>query len=396
MGNITSKLLILFLFFGLGRIARAQTPVEVSTGIQQKLQSIRSGELHYQYRYKELFSYDTVMREVSLYFYAVGNSYAIVMSRKHFFTNLFDLHHQYNILPDSGKGWVREQEDAGKVAKWSTLYGPLFLPQLRANWIKYDDSKTYVIHDSLLNAVPVKILSMKSRFKINDSLYNGKEFEYHINVSDSIPVYSKIIEENFGDPQYDEFTLLNYRFNNYDSSAFFTMLQDSINSFYANYDIIQVDSSTKTEVPPIPKIGTIAPNFTGVSFNSQPVILHQAVNRYKVTLLDFYYNSCMPCRLSLPKLASIFNKYKDKGLLAIGINPFDTSRSSVEKTLNRFSIQYPIILDNLGQIRHSYNIAGFPTIFLLDSEGKIIFSQEGYSDNLEDRLSKLIEEELSK
>lgn len=397
MRTVLSGFVLVLLWACSQPVMYAQSVLDLSASIHDKISTLRSGELEYSCRFKNMFSYDTITWRISLRFFRTDNdpNYTIILEKKGVSYNIFDRHWLYVVFPDSGKGWVKNM-DAKDFIKSKSLYDPIFSPRFRLNLMQYDITKKYTLQDSSLNSLPIKVIRSNERFKISDSLYNGTELVYYINSGDSIPVYSKEVHEDFGDAQFYEYTLLRYQINNYDSTAFFSMLKDSIASVYRQYKMSQVEPATGTTYNPAPEILTIAPDFTGISLDSTLITLYERLNNNKVVILDFWYNSCMPCRMSSPILASLYKKYKDKGVEVIGINPIDTNKASIRKTLNRYSIQYPVVVDRQKRITSTYNVAGFPTIFALNRKKEIIFNQEGYSDDLEEKMTNRIEKELSK
>src|SRR5665647_383620 len=80
-----------------------------------------------------------------------------------------------------------------------------------------------------------------------------------------------------------------------------------------------------------------APDFTGISnwFNSRP--LNIADLRGKVVLVDFWTYGCVNCVNTLPHVTELYAKYKDRGLVVVGVHtpefPFERSASNVQAAL---------------------------------------------------------------
>lgn len=93
-----------------------------------------------------------------------------------------------------------------------------------------------------------------------------------------------------------------------------------------------------------------APNFIGISnwFNSAP--LNIADLRGKVVLVDFWTYGCINCVNTLPHVTALHAKYKDRGLVVVGVHtpefPFERSASNVQAALKRHGITYPVAQDN--------------------------------------------------
>ena len=136
---------------------------------------------------------------------------------------------------------------------------------------------------------------------------------------------------------------------------------------------------------------TLAPAWTLPSIQGTPVSL--ASLKGKVVLIDFFYRTCYPCMLAVPKLEALNKKYKDKGLVVIGIDPFDKKDSDIGGFLVRKGITYTVLLDDInvaGNSVKNYHIGGFPTMYLIDRNGKIVSSEVGYGPNLETSLDAAI------
>ena len=111
-------------------------------------------------------------------------------------------------------------------------------------------------------------------------------------------------------------------------------------------------------------------------------------------LLDFFYRSCAPCCAALPILQSIHEKYKDRGVVLIGIDPYDNpAKDEMAEFLSKRGITYTVLFSD-NKLNDAYRIHGFPTLFILDREGKIVKTHRGFSkemgDVIEAQLLKML------
>ena len=89
-----------------------------------------------------------------------------------------------------------------------------------------------------------------------------------------------------------------------------------------------------------------APNFVGISqwFNSAPLSIGDL--RGKVVLVDFWTYGCYNCVNTLPYVTKLYETYKDKGLVVVGVHtpefPFERSAANVQAALKRHGINYPV------------------------------------------------------
>ena len=123
------------------------------------------------------------------------------------------------------------------------------------------------------------------------------------------------------------------------------------------------------------------PNFTGISnwFNSAP--LNIADLRGKVVLVDFWTYGCVNCVNTLPHVTELYAKYKDRGLVVVGVHtpefPFERSASNVQAALKRHGITYPVAQDNDSQTWNAYRNQYWPAQYIIDQSGKIVFQHDG-------------------
>ena len=112
-------------------------------------------------------------------------------------------------------------------------------------------------------------------------------------------------------------------------------------------------------------------------------------------LVDFWYRSCYPCLKAMPVLESLHQKYKDKGLVVLGINSFDTSAVEIRTFMKARQANYTALLDIDKRLTHELRITGFPRVFLIDAASKkVLFYQAGYSDETEGKLEPIISQIL--
>lgn len=110
-------------------------------------------------------------------------------------------------------------------------------------------------------------------------------------------------------------------------------------------------------------------------------------------LLDFWASWCVPCKLELPSLRLINEKYKDKGLIIISISQdkdFSTWRKTIKKEKMDLWINTFLYEDNKKIILNNYAVQAIPVKVLIDKKGKIIGRWTGYSEQQSLEMEKLI------
>lgn len=104
----------------------------------------------------------------------------------------------------------------------------------------------------------------------------------------------------------------------------------------------------------------------------------------KVVLLDIWTYSCINCQRTLPYLNSWYKEYEDKGLVIIGLHTpefsFEKIQKNVEDAVQKFGIQYPVVLDNDFSTWHAYENRYWPRKYLIDIDGFIVYDHAGEGD----------------
>ncbi|MEH6433784.1 thioredoxin family protein [Massilia sp. DD77] len=130
-----------------------------------------------------------------------------------------------------------------------------------------------------------------------------------------------------------------------------------------------------------------APEFTGINnwLNSPPLSMQQL--RGKVVLVDFWTYTCINCIRTLPYVKSWHEKYKDKGLVVVGVHtpeyPFERSTSNVQAAIKRFGIPYAVAQDNRYATWQAYSNQYWPAVYLVDKQGQVVYSHFGEGDYAE-------------
>jgi len=110
----------------------------------------------------------------------------------------------------------------------------------------------------------------------------------------------------------------------------------------------------------------------------------------KVVLLDFWATWCVPCRNDLPVLEKLHQEFKSKGLVLLGFDVGEP-RDVVSKFLATAKLTYPIVLTAGTEVPASYSVSAYPTVVLIDQEGKIVLYHigSGGESALRENLAKL-------
>lgn len=120
--------------------------------------------------------------------------------------------------------------------------------------------------------------------------------------------------------------------------------------------------------------------------------------RGKVVLLDFFEYSCVNCLRTLPYLKEWDRRYREQGLVIIGIHSpqydFSSDPQNVFRAIRRLGVSYPVAVDSHLRVAHAYQNNYWPRKFLIDGEGRIRFDHvgEGAYVATETKIQQLLRE----
>ncbi|MBN8946337.1 MAG: cytochrome c biogenesis protein DipZ [Rhodanobacter sp.] len=125
---------------------------------------------------------------------------------------------------------------------------------------------------------------------------------------------------------------------------------------------------------PLPVEGTF-PSLAGATqwLNSPPLSAESL--RGKVVLVDFWTYSCINCIRALPYVRGWADKYKDHGLVVIGVHApefaFEKNPANVAKAVKDLGVDYPVALDNDYAIWKGFDNQYWPAHYFIDAQGRI-------------------------
>lgn len=117
------------------------------------------------------------------------------------------------------------------------------------------------------------------------------------------------------------------------------------------------------------QIGNIAPNFETINLAGESVNLSDY--RGQVVLLNFWYTTCGPCRIEMPEFQDMFTEHNDNNFTIVAVNR-EESIDTITNFTDDLGLTFPILLDESGRIQIQYNVIGYPSTYLLDTNGVII------------------------
>ena len=120
-----------------------------------------------------------------------------------------------------------------------------------------------------------------------------------------------------------------------------------------------------------------------VEWLNSPPLTREAL-KGKVVLVDFWTYSCINCLRALPYVRAWADKYKDQGLVVIGVHTpefaFEKNIANVKKAVTDLKVDYPVAIDNNYKIWRAFNNNYWPAHYFIDAEGRIRHHHFGEGD----------------
>jgi cytochrome c biogenesis protein CcmG/thiol:disulfide interchange protein DsbE len=99
-------------------------------------------------------------------------------------------------------------------------------------------------------------------------------------------------------------------------------------------------------------------------------------------VLNFWASWCPPCRTEAPVLEEIWQTYRGRGLLVLGVNVRDLSGNAQEFD-REFGLSYPSLRDGDDSSERAYQVPGLPETFVIDRQGRITAKRAGEVTSVE-------------
>ncbi|GIP20148.1 MULTISPECIES: thiol-disulfide oxidoreductase ResA [Paenibacillus] len=135
--------------------------------------------------------------------------------------------------------------------------------------------------------------------------------------------------------------------------------------------------------------GDKAPSFSLLGIDGR---VHQ-LKEYegKAMVINFWGSWCKPCVKEMPALQHQWEKWKDKGVVVVGINAGE-DQMTVQNFAEGRGVTFPVLLDPDSEAQRDYNISPLPTTFFVSAKGEITSIHQGELDldTLDSQISQLV------
>ena len=138
--------------------------------------------------------------------------------------------------------------------------------------------------------------------------------------------------------------------------------------------LILFSVSAKAQV----KEGENAPNFTLKNLDGKEISLNQF--RGKHVLINFWATWCGPCKIEMPSLEALYERFKDRNFVLLAISNDMFGANIVKPFVKAHNINFPVLLDQRLKVSNTFGVVSLPTTFMIDPQGKIIGALFGAED----------------
>jgi peroxiredoxin len=134
-----------------------------------------------------------------------------------------------------------------------------------------------------------------------------------------------------------------------------------------------------------------APDFTLPSLDGPNLRLQE--QRGRVVMINFWATWCGPCRVEMPHLARLYEKYRGSGFTVLAVN-IDEDPHKAASLAKQLGMRFPVLLDSEKKVSRLYDLSTMPSTVLVDRDGRVRYVHRGYRDGYEDTYDKQIRELL--
>lgn len=123
-----------------------------------------------------------------------------------------------------------------------------------------------------------------------------------------------------------------------------------------------------------------APDFTLRSAEGGNLRLGEL--RGRVVLVNFWATWCGPCKIEMPHLNRLYEKYRSAGFVLLGINIDEDPKQAVALA-TRLGLKFPLLFDTDKAVSRRYALDSMPGTVLIDRDGKVRHVHKGYREGVE-------------
>jgi peroxiredoxin len=129
----------------------------------------------------------------------------------------------------------------------------------------------------------------------------------------------------------------------------------------------------------------VAPRATAPDFTLRQIEgpnLRLAEQRGSVVLVNFWATWCGPCRVEMPHLNRLYDKYRGAGFVLLGVN-IDDDPAAAKALAGKLGLKFPVLLDTDKKVVGAYDLNAMPATVLIDRDGRVRHLHRGYREGVE-------------
>ncbi len=176
----------------------------------------------------------------------------------------------------------------------------------------------------------------------------------------------------------------------------FSFVIIGVGSVFAQKDLTPIPMISGIEML---KVGDTAPDFTVGDIAGNSVSMSSVLQGSKGVLIFFWSIFCEPCKAELPIIQELFETYNSQGIEFMGVS-LDGSpmKDAISGFISQEKYSFKVLIDELNpdesfKVSDPYGVAGTPTLYIIDSDGKVRFGKVGRAS--EEELEEIIKQILN-
>ena len=146
----------------------------------------------------------------------------------------------------------------------------------------------------------------------------------------------------------------------------------------------------------LPEPGTRQPfavEFTLPDLTGRPVRLTD-LHGHPV-LINLWATWCHPCREEMPSLQALYTAYREQGFIVVAVASDTDGRDTVAPFVQQYGLTFPVVLDPHNTLEERLQVAGIPTSYVLDRQGRIVSVEVGKRQWNRQEFRRLLERLLA-
>jgi thiol-disulfide isomerase/thioredoxin len=160
-----------------------------------------------------------------------------------------------------------------------------------------------------------------------------------------------------------------------------------VSIFALDGQTVPTTKNVETLIPAASRVA--ARDFTLTDVQGKAITLSKY--KGKVVLLDFWATTCGGCKIELPWYVEFDHRYRDKGLLVIGLDMYGETPEVIKPFIAKWKMNYPVAIGT-DEIGDRFGLKEMPLTLLIDRNGKIAISHTGIVDKaaFEEDIQRLL------